>query len=236
LKNQVIDAITTNETLFFRDTTPFDALKHKAIPELIDAKAGSMYPKRLRIWSAACSTGQEAYSLAMTLCELLPDPMSWDINIHGTDISDDAVSRASRGWYAKHEVARGMPPQHLAKYFRPENDGWRVTDQLRSMVSFQRRNLLEPFAGLGLYDIILCRNVAIYFTPIARKDLFHRITAQMTPDGYLFVGSQECLSDLGPQFAPHHHCRAIFYRPRLAASATAFAPPIAKLAAAPLAC
>jgi chemotaxis protein methyltransferase CheR len=215
LKNQVIDAITTNETLFFRDMSPFEALKHKAIPEMLDAKAGSIYPKRIRIWSAASSTGQESYSLAMMLCELLPDPTSWDVNIHGTDISDDAVSRASKGWYAKHEVARGVPPQYLAKYFRPENDGWRVTDQLRSMVSFQRRNLLEPFTGMGKYDVILCRNVAIYFTPVARKDLFLRLAAQLTPDGYMFVGSQESLSDIGPQFAPQNHCRAVFYRPTL---------------------
>jgi chemotaxis protein methyltransferase CheR len=215
LKNQVIDAITTNETLFFRDMSPFEALKHKAIPEMIDSKAGSMYPKRIRIWSAASSTGQESYSLAMMLCEMLPDPTSWDVNIHGTDISDDAVSRASKGWYAKHEVARGVPPQYLSKYFRPEHDGWRVTDQLRSMVSFQRRNLLEPFTGMGKYDVVLCRNVAIYFTPVARKDLFLRLTAQLTPDGYLFVGSQESLSDIGPQFAPQNHCRAVFYRPTL---------------------
>jgi chemotaxis protein methyltransferase CheR len=213
LKSDVINAITTNETLFFRDQAPFEALRHKAIPELIDAKAGSLYPKRIRIWSAACSTGQESYSLAMMLCELLPDPRSWDILIHGTDISDGAVSRASAGFYADHEIARGLPAEYRAKYFRQEKGGWRVTDELRSMVSFQRRNLLEPFTGLGKFDVVLCRNVAIYFTPTTRRDLFLRIAATMSGDGYLFVGSQECLRDLGPQFVPHHHCRAVFYRP-----------------------
>ncbi len=215
LRNQVIDAITTNETLFFRDMSPFDALRHKAIPELIDAKAGSLFPKRLRIWSAACSTGQEAYSLAIMLHDLLPEPETWDVNILGTDISDEVVARASKGWYANHEVTRGLSPQQLKQFFRPENDGWRVQDSLRSMVSFQRRNLLEPFAGLGRFDVVLCRNVAIYFTPAARRDLFQRIAGQLNPDGYLFVGSQECLSDLGPQFSPQNHCRAVFYRPTL---------------------
>lgn len=215
LKNQVIDAITTNETLFFRDTSPFEALRHKALPELIDAKAGTLFPKKLRIWSAACSTGQEAYSLAMLLQELLPDPPTWDVNILGTDISDEAVGRASKGWYASHEIARGLSPQHLSRYFRPENDGYRVEDSLRAMVTFQRRNLLEPFTALGKFDVVLCRNVAIYFTPEARRDLFHRIAAAMHPYGYLFVGSQECLSDLGPQFTPQNHCRAVFYRPGL---------------------
>jgi chemotaxis protein methyltransferase CheR len=213
LKSEVIDAVTTHETLWFRDNSPFEALKHKIFPELIDAKAATAFPKRFRIWSAACSTGQESYSLAMMLCELLPDPRSWDILIHGTDISDGAVSRASAGFYADHEIARGLPAEYRAKYFRQEKGGWRVTDELRSMVSFQRRNLLEPFTGLGKFDVVLCRNVAIYFTPTTRRDLFLRIAATMSGDGYLFVGSQECLRDLGPQFVPHHHCRAVFYRP-----------------------
>lgn len=215
LRNQVISAITTNETLFFRDQSPFEALRHKAIPEMIDRKAGTLYPKRLRLWSAACSTGQEPYSLAMLLCQLLPDPYSWDIQILGTDISDEAVSRASRGWYSKHEIGRGLSPDYLAKYFLEDAGGWRVRDSVRGLVSFQRRNLLEPFTSLGRFDIVMCRNVAIYFTPSARADLFHRVTAVMNPDGYLFVGSQECLSDLAPQFAPHQHCRAVYYRPTL---------------------
>jgi chemotaxis protein methyltransferase CheR len=236
LRNEVINAITTNETLFFRDTSPFEALRHKAIPEMIDAKAKTMYPKRLRIWSAACSTGQEAYSIAMLLCELLPDVHSWDIKILGTDICDEAVTRASRGWYSKHEIGRGLPPVQLQQFFRTDGDGWRVKDELRSLVAFERRNLLESFAALGRFDIVLCRNVAIYFTPTAREDLFLRIAAAMNPDGYLFVGSQESLSDLGPRFTPHHHCRAVFYRPTLSApgpSPSVAAP--ARSAAAPVA-
>jgi chemotaxis protein methyltransferase CheR len=224
LKNGVINAITTNETLFFRDTSPFEALRHKAVPEMIDAKAATPYPKRLRIWSAACSTGQEPYSIAMLVRDLIPDVDLWDIKIHATDICDEAVSKASRGWYTAHEIGRGLPEPQLTRYFVAENNGWRVRDELRSLVSFERRNLLEPFTMLGRFDIVLCRNVAIYFTPAARQDLFHRIAAQMVPDGYLFVGSQESLSDLGPRFTPHHHCRAVYYRPGLALAA---APPTA---------
>ncbi|HYO26210.1 MAG TPA: protein-glutamate O-methyltransferase CheR, partial [Lacipirellulaceae bacterium] len=184
LQRELVDAITTNETLFFRDMSPFEAMRHKAIPELIDSKANTPYPKRLRIWSAACSTGQEPYSIAMLLHDMLPDPTTWDIRIVGTDISDEAIARASRGWYAPHESARGLPPEYLARYFREEQGGWRVSDPIRACVCFERRNLLESFASLGKFDIVLCRNVAIYFTPAARSDLFHRVAAAMNPGGY----------------------------------------------------
>jgi chemotaxis protein methyltransferase CheR len=215
IRNKIIDAITTNETLFFRDNSPFDALQNKVIPDTIESKVGTAFAKRLRIWSAACSTGQESYSIAILLSEMLPDIASWDINILGTDISDDVVARASRGWYTAHEIERGMPPARLHRYFQPENNGWRVKDSLRALCSFERRNLLSPDSARGKFDVIFCRNVAIYFTPEARKDLFLRLTKALTPCGWLFVGGQESLRDLGPQFAPQQHCRAICYRPNL---------------------
>ncbi|MCK4659779.1 MAG: protein-glutamate O-methyltransferase CheR [Phycisphaerae bacterium] len=213
LQNAIINAITTQETLFFRDTSPFEALQHKALPELIDAKSGTAFPKRLRIWSAAASTGQEAYSIAMTLHELIPDIHSWDIKITGTDISDAAIKQASLGRYAEHEIKRGMQPQLLAKYFTHEPGAWKVKDELRALVAYRRLNLLEPFAGIGPFDIIFCRNVAIYFSVEARKSLFHRLAKELVAGGYLFVGSSESLTDLGPRFAPQHHCRAVFYQP-----------------------
>jgi chemotaxis protein methyltransferase CheR len=223
-RDKVIDAITTNETLFFRDSSPFDALTNKVVPETIDAKAGSLFPRKLRIWSAACSTGQESYSIAMTLSDLLPDVLDWDINILGTDISDEVVAKASRGFYSPHEVERGMPPARLNRYFHQENGGWRVNDSLRALCSFERRNLLDPNSARGKFDVIFCRNVAIYFTPEARRDLFIRLAGALTPEGWLFVGSQESLRDLGPQFVPQQHCRAICYRPNLtAAPVSAFA-------------
>ena len=190
LKNQIIDAITTQETLFFRDGFPFDALRNKVIPDLIDRRAGAIQPKRLRIWSAACSTGQEAYSIAITLCETIPDVVLWDINILGSDISNAAVRQAIAGRFAKHEIQRGMKPDLLARYFREEPGGWKIKDELRAMVTFGHRNLLEPFADLGPFDVIFCRNVAIYFDAPTRRDLFLRLAARLTPDGSLFVGSR----------------------------------------------
>ncbi|MDP7015618.1 MAG: CheR family methyltransferase, partial [Pirellulaceae bacterium] len=132
LKTEIVNAITTTETHFFRDATPFDALQHKAVPELVDARAGSLQPRRLRIWSAACSTGQEPYSIAMTLCDLLPDIHDWDISILATDVADDVVQTASRGVYRKLDIERGMNPNLLRKYFIAEGDRWRVSDELRS--------------------------------------------------------------------------------------------------------
>ena len=221
LRGEIINAITTQETLFFRDGAPFEALQYRVLPDLIDAKGRSHSPKRLRIWSAACSTGQEPYSIAMTLCELLPDFNAWDIMILATDISDDAIRKASLGRYADHEIQRGMKPQLLARYFAESAGGWKVKDELRAMISFARRNLLDPFSELGLFDVILCRNVAIYFDAPARRSLFNRLSDRLTPEGCLFAGSSECLTDLGPQFAPQNHCRATYYQPnKKPASAT----------------
>ena len=215
LRNQIIDSITTNETLFFRDQSPFEALQHKVLPELIDSKTETAFPKRIRIWSAACSTGQEVYSIGMTLCELIADIHSWDIQILGTDISDAAVARSSRGWYAPHEIERGLSRERLTRFFRPEEGGWRVKDELRALAMFDKKNLLEPLGMTGRFDIVFCRNVVIYFTKEVRRDLIERITKTMTPAGYLFVGSQETLTDLGPRFVPQHHCRATLYQPNL---------------------
>jgi len=215
LEQKIIDAITTQETLFFRDTSPYEALQYKALPELIDAKEKQVVGKnRIRIWSAACSTGQEPYSIAMIICELLPDVHeNWDVQILATDISDDAIKQASRGEYTDYEIGRGMKEEMLKKYFIRTPKGWKVKDELRSLIAFRKLNLLKPFVGIGPFDVIFCRNVAIYFEPEIRKDLFKRITDVLTPEGYLFVGSSESLIDLGPNFKPLYHCRAVFYRP-----------------------
>lgn len=215
LQREIVDAMTTNETLFFRDGAPFEALRHKVLPELIDTKLARGGGVRLRIWSAACSAGQEPYSLAMTLCELAPQVADWDVQILATDISDAMIRRASRGWYAAHEVERGLPEPLRSRYFVPEENGWRVKDSLRYLVRFERRNLLEPLSGVGTFDIVFCRNVAIYFTPDDRRRVFLNLADTLYDDGYLFVGSQESLLDLGPRFRPHEHCRATFYRPNL---------------------
>lgn len=213
LQSQIVEAITTRETLFFRDSSPFEALKHKAIPELIDSKSDTAHPKRIRIWSAACSTGQEPYSIAMTLHDLLPDIHSWDIGILGTDITQIALAQASMGRYAAHETQRGLVPRSLRTYFHKESDGWRVKEEIRCLVHFDRRNLLEPFTDLGPFDVIFCRNVAIYFAMEVKRNLFNRLADLLVPEGYLFVGSSESLANLDPRFIPQHHCRAVFYQP-----------------------
>ena len=218
LRREIIDRITTQETLFFRDTAPFQALQHKVLPELFDAKATTLYPKRIRIWTAACSTGQEPYSIALTIRELLPDVDSWDINILATDISDAAIKRASRGVYTQHEIGRGLPDDLMRKHFVRHQDGWQISDEIRSLVTFRQLNLLHPLVGLGPFDVAFCRNVAIYFTPERRRDLFDRIAAVLSPEGYLFVGSSESLGDVGTRFAPEQHCRTVIYRPLQAAA------------------
>ncbi len=219
LQQKIINAITTQETLFFRDSSPFDALQHKVLPDLIDAVVRNRGARKLRFWSAACSTGQEPYSLAMVLRETIPDFASWNLSILATDISDAAIAQASRGCYAAHEIDRGMRASLLPKYFKSQPGGWRVNDEIRGMVSFQRRNLLQPFTELGTFDVIFCRNVAIYFDAARRRDLFLRLTDRLAPGGTIFVGSSESLLDLGPRFAPRSHCRATYYQPHQKADA-----------------
>lgn len=213
LRSELIDAITTQETLFYRDSSPYQALQFKAIPDLIDLKSKTAFPKRFRLWSAACSTGQEPYSIAMVLADTLPDFHTWDIQILATDISEAALAQASAGRYGRMEIQRGLPPNLLAKYFVQEGAVWRVRDELKRIVYFSQRNLLEPFTSLGPFDIIFCRNVAIYFDAPTRRSLFLRLSDRLTADGYLFVGSSESLTDVGPQFAPQHHCHGTFYQP-----------------------
>ena len=213
LKDEVVNAVTTNETLWFRDTSPFEALRNKLIPELVDSKAKSIFPKKFRIWSAACSTGQEPYGIAMTFAETLPDYHRWDIQILGTDISPAAVQHASYGLYSNMEMARGMDPWRLQKFFTPQGNDWRIQDEIRSMCTFKPRNLHLPIKDLGLFDVIFCRNVAIYFTEPDRRALFHRLAEALNPNGWIFVGASESLSDLGPNWRAQQHCRANIYQP-----------------------
>ena len=215
LKSEIIDAITTHETLFFRDNSPFEAFKHKALPELIDKKQDTPFPKRIRIWSAATSTGQEAYSIAMSVCELIPDAETWDIKIMATDISNGSIAKASRGKYTDHDMQRGVPQKYKDRYFTRDGNDWTIDDRIRAMISFRTFNLHDAFTSLGQFDIIFCRNVAIYFTPEARKSLFERLTQSLSAYGYLFVGSAEMLVNLNPKFKPQNHCGSVFYQPNL---------------------
>lgn len=212
----LIDAISTNETLFFRDRKPFDLLRYKIVPDIIDRQRRERPGGRLRlsVWSAACSTGQELYSIAISLKELLPHAGADEIRLLGTDISDDAVARASYGVYSRFEVARGLPEAILRRYFRPYGDGWRVIDEIRSMVVFKRFNLMNSFAGLGYFDIVFCRNVAIYFTPPDRQRLFEKIARVLKPGGALIVGGAESLAMMGDRFQARHYLEGIYYQVR----------------------
>jgi chemotaxis protein methyltransferase CheR len=215
LQSLIADAITTQETLFFRDTAPFDTLQYKAIPEIIDAKEGTLSAHKLRIWSAACSTGQEPYSIAMTLCNLISDINNWDVRILATDISESSLMHASMGRYNNFDASRGLPEQMRSKYFEKAPGGWRVKEKIRYMIQFDCRNLLDPMTGIGPFDIIFCRNVAIYFDMETKRDLFIRLAERLTPAGYLFVGSSECLANLDRRFVAQHHCQSVFYQPNV---------------------
>jgi chemotaxis protein methyltransferase CheR len=214
IEKKIIDAITTNETLFFRDNSPFELLKHKLIPELIDARSSGNSAganPSIRIWSSACSTGQEIYSIAIVLKELLRDVSKYNITLLGTDISDAAIAQASYGSYNKFEIERGLDRVMLTRYFSPVGTNWKVKDEIRSMANFRKINLMQPFNGLGKWDIIFCRNVAIYFTLADRKRLFTKIADVLAPDGALIIGSTESLTGVCPRFVPMRHLRAIFY-------------------------
>jgi len=215
IERKIVDAITTGETSFFRDNSPFELLQHKILPDLIDkrvVKAPGFGVTKLRIWSAASSTGQEVYSIAMILKELLPDLRKYDIKLLGTDISDDAIARASYGKYNKFELERGLSRPKLEKYFNNHGDTWRIKDEVRGMADFKKQNLLKPFIHNGKWDIVLCRNVAIYFKLEDRQRLFNKIASIIEPDGYLLIGASEHLAGVCARFEPKRYLKSIFYQ------------------------
>jgi chemotaxis protein methyltransferase CheR len=213
LRRKVVDAMTTNETSFFRDTAPFDLLRHKLIPELIDRRRrNGVLRVPLRIWSAACSTGQEIYSISIILKELLGDLTRYDIRVVGTDISDKAIAKASYGVYTKFEIERGMPQDLLSRHFQAAGDGWKIRDEIRALATFKNVNLLEPLSFPTPFDIIFCRNIAIYFTEADRAKLFRNLIRQLAPDGSLIIGSTESIAGLCPELEPKRHLRAVFYQ------------------------
>ena len=213
LEKKILDAITTNETLFFRDANPFELLRHKILPEVIDRKSSKSLNAPIRIWSAACSTGQEVYSIAIVLKELLGNT-KLDVKLSGTDLSNAAIKQASYGSYNKFEIERGLPRERLQRYFTADGANWKIKDPIRVMATFRKFNLMHPFNGLGKFDIIFCRNVAIYFTLEDRKKLFEKIANVLEPDGFLIIGSTESLTGVCPRFVPKRHLKSIFYQLR----------------------
>jgi len=215
LQRVIVNLITTGETLFFRDGAPFELIRSHLLPELIERQRRMSTPgglPRIRILSAACSTGQEVYSLAMVLKEVLIDLSAYDVLVMGIDISDQAISRASRGVYQKIELERGLVPEQVGRYFIPQAGEWMVHPELRSIVTFQRLNLLQDFSHLGRFDLILCRNVAIYFSDADRKSLFQRLGRQLNPGGALLAGSSEMVALACPEYQALSNARASYFK------------------------
>jgi len=214
LMNQIIDAITTNETYFFRDNRPFELLANKIIPDLIDLRRRETGSARLslRIWSAACSTGQEIYSIGITLIELLKNLNQYNISILGTDISDQVIAKASYGEYNTFEIERGLPKPYLTKYFNKSPKGWRIKDEVRTLARFEKRDLTKPFSELGKFDVIFCRNVAIYFSQANKIQLFKKLAHSLAPGGSLIVGASETLSGIATDFEAKHYLKSLFYQ------------------------
>ena len=219
IKRQIIGGITTNETLFFRDTAPFDLLRFKLIPQMVDRRKDSGGNAPIRIWSAACSTGQEIYSVAMVLKEVLGDPYRYGVRLLGTDVSDEAVAKASKGIFTPVEISRGLPDTLRSKYFRQVSGGWQISDELRALVSFKKRNLMADFGELGRFDVIFCRNVAIYFNERDKTALFERLGRALERNGVLLVGAMESLTGICPQLESKRHERAVYYQVKSPASA-----------------
>ena len=216
IASDVIEAMTTNETLFFRDDSPFTALAETVLPALIKARRKT---RKLRIWSAACSSGQEAYSIAMTIFEHFPElRFGWELEIVGTDLSEDILKCADEGLYYKFEVQRGLPDPLLNKYFTQEGSKWRVNEKLRSFCTWKPMNLLNSFSHLGQFDIIFCRNVLIYFETQTKADILRRIDQLLPADGWLVLGGAETTMGISDCFIRQQDVDSSMFRPQRSAS------------------
>jgi len=219
---QVVEAMTTNETFFFRDKLPFDHFRDSIMPEVLRARASR---KTVRIWCAAGSTGQEPYSLAMCLKEIGAAISGWRIEIIVTDLSGKALEKSRAGIYSQFEVQRGLPIQLLVKYFKQSGEFWQINADIRAMVQQRRLNLLHDFSPLGVFDVVFCRNVLIYFDQDTKIDIFNRIAKVTEPDGFLVLGAAETVVGLTDVFKPLPERRGL-YRPSSARSNFGKTPPI----------
>jgi chemotaxis protein methyltransferase CheR len=198
LVRAICEEMTTNETSFFRDGTPFTHLRQHVLPELIRLRQRE---RRLRIWCAAASTGQEPYSIAMLLALYTPPLVDWQVEILATDYSAEALERARAGLYNQFEVQRGLAVTHLVRFFAQVPAGWQISEELRRRIVYQAGNLLESFAHLGTFDVIVCRNVLIYFDAETKRDVLNRLANAWAPSGYLFLGGTESPMSLTDRLA-----------------------------------
>jgi chemotaxis protein methyltransferase CheR len=210
LHRAVAEAMTINETSFFRDVGAFEMLRGTILPRLIEQRQAS---RRLRIWSAASSTGQEAYSLAMMIAEDFPAVAGWDVKIIGTDLSRHVVEYARGGRYRRLEVNRGLPARMLLKYFERDEEEWEVSPRIRAMCEFKVANLSAGLPALPTFDLVLLRNVLLYFPQRERSDVFGQVYRQMTEDGFLMLGNAERAEDSTNLFEAEFALRCYFYRP-----------------------
>ncbi len=209
LELEIIEAMTTNESFFFRDEKPFTHFRTHALPRLLSQRSAAT---SLRIWSAAASTGQEAYSLAMILSECKAQLATRTVEIIGTDIAREPLARAQEGLYTQFEVQRGLPMQNLVRYFRKDGTNWRLADALRAMVQFKVWNLLADLRGLGQFDVVFCRNVLIYFDQATKTRVLEAIARQMPADGVLYLGGAETVLGLTDAFQAQPGERGVYQR------------------------
>ena len=210
LHRAVAEAMTINETSFFRDLKPFEMLQKVILPRLIEQRSGG---RRLRVWSAASSTGQEAYSLAMLIAEYFPSLTEWDVKIIGTDISRQVVDYAKVGRYRRLEVNRGLPARMLTKYLQRDGEEWEISPEIRSMCEFHCANLCVPLPGLPVFDLVLLRNVLLYFPQEDRRSVFQEVHRHMSSQGYLVLGNAEQAEDSTNLFEVEFALNSYFYRP-----------------------
>ena len=207
LQRDIVDAMMTNESFFFRDGKPFDQFRQLVLPGLLQSRAAK---KSFRIWCAAASTGQEPYTLAMILKEEAAKLAGWRVEIVGTDISHDALERAKSGLYTQFEVQRGLPIQLLVKYFKQQGDKWQIAPEIRSAVQYRSFNLLTEFASLGSFDVIFCRNVLIYFDQKTKGTILDRMAKLLPADGLLYLGGAETVLGVTERFQPMPAQRGIY--------------------------
>ncbi len=207
LRQDVLEAMTTNETSFFRDAAPFDIFKTHVLTALLERRKAR---KSLRILCAAASSGQEPYSLAMILAENAAKLTGWTTEILGVDLDTKILKRAEEAVYTQFEVQRGLPVQMLMKYFERNDQAWRVKPQIRGMVKYRQCNLLEPISSFGKFDVIFCRNVLIYFDNKTKAGVLSRLASQLAPDGFLFLGGAETVLEITDRFTPSPGHRGVY--------------------------
>ena len=216
LVRDVVEAMTTNESFFFRDIKPFDQFKQVILPHLLQTRAA---PRSIKIWSAACSSGQEPYTLGMILKEERQRLIGWNIDILATDLSTEILAKAQAGLYSQFEVQRGLPIQLLVKYFKQAGDRWQIDSAVREMVRYRPFNLLDELSGLGQFDVIFCRNVLIYFDQPTKQMVLERMAKQLAPDGFLYLGGAETVVGITDKFQPMANHRGIYHHANAAAAA-----------------